>query len=115
MPSAQLLENRHRAYAGGGLQNRHDLALPHPGERVGTPTPTGRLPLGRRSRVGFDPIGGGGAEPSLRGSDGGRIGLTGLHVQPRLAVGDVSARQALILLMMKNQMLSPTAPTARRR
>jgi hypothetical protein len=43
------------------------------------------------------------------------VALTGLHVQPRLAVGDVSARQALILLMMKNQMLHPTAPTARRR
>jgi hypothetical protein len=26
------------------------------------------------------------------------MALTGLHVQPRLAVGDVSARQALILL-----------------
>ena len=31
------------------------------------------------------------AEPGLRGGDA----LTGLHVQPRLAVGDVSARQAL--------------------
>ena len=40
--------------------------------------------------------------------------MTGLHVQPRLAVGDVLARQALILLVMKNQMLRPTAPTARR-
>jgi hypothetical protein len=45
----------------------------------------------------------------------GDIGLTGLHVQPRLAVGDVSARQALIPLVTKNQMLRPTAPTARRR
>jgi hypothetical protein len=33
------------------------------------------------------------------------LGVTGLHVQPRLAVGDVSARQALILLELKNQML----------
>ena len=31
-----------------------------------------------------------------------------------LAVGEVSARQALILLGGKNQMLRPTAPTARR-
>ena len=30
----------------------------------------------------------------LRSRDGGAIGLTGLHVQPRLAVGDMSARQA---------------------
>jgi hypothetical protein len=47
--------------------------------------------LGRQPRIGFDPIGGGGAEPGLRGSDGGNVALTGLHVQPRLAVGDVSA------------------------
>ena len=114
MATADLLEDRHRADARGGLQHRHDLALPHPGERVGTPPPTGRLLLRRQPRIGFDPIGGGGAEPGLRGSDGGGIGLTGLHVQPRLAVGDVSARQALILLVMKNQMLRPTAPTARR-
>ena len=40
--------------------------------------------------------GGGGAEPGLRGSDGGNVARTGLHVQPRLAVGDVSARQAVI-------------------
>jgi hypothetical protein len=41
--------------------------------------------------------------------------LTGLHVQPRLAVGDVSARQALILLVTKNQMLRLTTPNARTR
>ncbi len=33
----------------------------------------------------------------------------------RLAVGDVSARQVLIPLVMKNQMLRPTTPTARAR
>jgi hypothetical protein len=115
MPSAQLLENCHRAQAGGSLQHRHDLALPYPGERVGTPTPARHLLLGRQPRVGFDPVGGGGAQAGLRGSDGGRFSLTGLHVQPRLAVGDMSARQALILLIVKNQMLSPTAPAARRR
>ena len=41
--------------------------------------------------------------------------LTGLHVQPHLAVGDVSARQALILLVTKNQMLRLTTPNARTR
>src|SRR4030081_170184 len=112
--TANLLEDGHRADTGGGLQHRHDLAIPHPGERVGTAASTRLLFLGRQPRIGFDPIGGGGAEPGLRGSDGGNVALTGLHVQPRLAVGDVSARQALILLVMKNQMLRPTAPTARR-
>src|SRR6266545_4918927 len=37
-------------------------------------------------------------------ADATQLGIT---VQPRLAVGDVSARQALILLVMKNQMLEP--------
>jgi hypothetical protein len=35
------------------------------------------------------------------------MGLTGLHVQPRLAVGDVSARQALILLECCARPLQP--------
>src|SRR5712691_384814 len=111
--TANLLEDGHRAQAWRALQYRHDLAVPHPGKRVGTAAPTRALLLGRQPRIGFDPIGGGGAEPGLRGSDGGNGALTGLHVQPRLAVGEVSARQVLILLVMKNQMLRPTAPTAR--
>ena len=114
MATADLLEDRHRADAGCGLQHRHDLAVPHPGERVGTAAPTRLLLLRRQPRIGFNPIGGGGGKPGLRGGDGRDVGLTGLHVQPRLAVGDMSARQALILLVMKNQMLRPTAPTARR-
>jgi hypothetical protein len=40
------------------------------------------------------PTRGRGGKPSLRGGDGRGVGLTGLRVQPRLAVGDVSARRA---------------------
>src|SRR6195256_4197094 len=112
--TANLLEDGHRADAGGALQHEHDLAVPYPGERVGTTASTRLLLLGGQPRISFDPIGGGGAEPGLRSRDGRDVALTGLHVQPRLAVGDVSARQVLILLVMKNQMLRPTAPTARR-
>jgi len=115
MPTANLLKDRHRADAGCSLHHRHDLAVPHPGERVGTPASTRLLLLGWQPRIGFDPIGGGRAEPSLRGSNGRDMALTALHVQPHLAVGDVSARQALILLVRKNQMLRLTAPTARTR
>src|SRR5262245_28762452 len=93
VPAAELVEDRHRADAGCGFQYRDDLAFPHAGEWVGTP-PLTRLPLlGWQPRIGFDPVSGGSAEPGLRGGDGGRFGLTGLHVQPRLAVGDVLARQ----------------------
>ena len=73
------------------------------------------LLLRRQPRIAFDPIAGGGAEPGLRRSDGRTMVLTGLHVQPHLAVGDVSARQALILLVTKNQMLRLTTPNARTR
>ena len=66
-------------------------------------------------RIAFDPIGGGSAEPGLRRSDGRTMGLTGLHVQPRLAVGDLSAKEAMILLVTKNQMLRLATPNARTR
>src|SRR5207245_8852988 len=90
---------------------RPDLALPHSGERVGTAASTRRLLVRWQPRNDFNPIGGGRAEPRLRSGNGGGIGLTGLHVQPRLAVGDVSARQALIPLVTKNQMLREGAQT----
>ena len=112
MATADLLEDRHRPDARSSLKHRHDLAVPHAGERVRTATPTRLLFPRWQARVGLNPIRGGGGKPGLRSRDGGAIGLTGLHVQPRLAVGDMSARQALILLMMKNHMLRPTAPTA---
>jgi hypothetical protein len=112
--TADLLEDRHRPDRRCRLQHRHDLGLPHAGKRVGTAAPTGLGLLRWQPRIGFDPIRGGGGKSGLRGRDGRAIGLTGLHVQPRLAVGDVSARQALILPVMKNQMLRPTTPTARR-
>src|SRR5262249_50875563 len=83
------------------LQHRHDLAVPYPGKRVGTTASTRLLLPRRQPRIAFDPIGGGGAEPGLRGGDGRDVALTGLHVQPRLAVGDVSARQVLILLVIE--------------
>jgi hypothetical protein len=90
--TADLLEDRHRPDARSSLKHRHDLAVPHAGERVGTAAPTGLLLLRRQPRISFNPIGGG--KHSLRGRDGRDVGMTGLHVQPRLAVGDVSARQA---------------------
>ena len=108
MAPADLLEDGHRADAGCGLQHRHDLAVPDPGKRVGTAAATRRLLLGRQPRIGFDPIGGGGAEPGLRGGDGGDVALTGLHVQPHLAVGDVAAGQVLILLRDEESDAAPS-------
>ena len=98
MPTADLLEDRDRTDTGRSLKHRHDLAFPYSGKRVGPAAPTGRGLLRWQPRIGFNPIRGGGGKPRLRGRDGRGMALTGLHVQPRLAVGEVSARQALILL-----------------
>jgi hypothetical protein len=60
-------------------------------------------------RISLDPGSGGDGNPRFRGCDGNGMDLTGLHIQPGLAVGDVSARQALMLLLVrKNQMLRGT-------
>ena len=70
MAPADLLEDRHRADARRGLQHRHDLAVPHSGERVGTAAATRLLLLRWQPRIGFDPISGGSGKPRLRGRDG---------------------------------------------
>ena len=93
-PTANLLEDRHRAQARCGFQHRHNLAVPDICERVGTPASARLFLLRWQPGIGFDPIGGRSGKPSLRGGDGREIALTGLHVQPRLAVGEMSARQA---------------------
>ena len=98
MPAADLLEDRDRADTGCGLKHRYDLALPHSSKRVGPAAPTGLGLLRWQPRINFNPIRGGDRKPRLRGCDSRGMASTGLHVQPRLAIGDVSARQALILL-----------------
>src|SRR5207253_5541412 len=90
MAPADLLENRHRADAGCGLEHRHNLAVPHAGERVRAAAPTGLVLLRWQPRIGFNPIGGSSGKPGLRGGDRRGIALTGPHVQPPLAVGDVA-------------------------
>jgi hypothetical protein len=47
MPTANLFEDGHRADAGRGFQHRHDLAVPHPRERVGATAPAWSLFLRR--------------------------------------------------------------------
>ena len=59
----------------------------------GAPAPARLLLLRRQSRISCDPVAGCTGKPGLRGGDGRGIGLTGLHEQPRLAVGDMAARQ----------------------
>ena len=44
MAACDLLEDRHRAQAGRGLEHGHDLAVPHANKRVGPAAATGHLP-----------------------------------------------------------------------
>jgi hypothetical protein len=46
MPPTNLVEDRYRADARCGLQHRHDLAVPNPGERIGTAASSQLLLLG---------------------------------------------------------------------
>jgi len=91
----QILSALGRPNARSSLQHRHDLFLPKAGKRVGRRRPRAALRwVGNRGSASIRYAGSGKA--GLRRSDGRTMALTGLHVQPRLAVGDVSARQALI-------------------
>ena len=47
VPTPNLFEDGHRTDAGRGFQHRHDLAVPHPRERVGATAPAGLLFLRR--------------------------------------------------------------------
>ncbi len=76
MAAHQLLKQRHRANARRVLQQRHDLLVEDPRQRI-RPTSTPRLlPGGGQSRIGLDPVGRGGAEPGLRRSRLQRVPLS---------------------------------------
>src|SRR5215831_7395603 len=84
-----------------------DLGVPHAGEWIRAPAPAGLLLLRWQSRIGLDPVTGRAGESGHRGGDGWAIGLTGLHEQPRLAVGEMLARQAAILLVSEESHAAP--------
>ena len=93
MAPPQLVEHADHPDAGRGLQDRHDIGLPIELQGVGPSSAPGRLLLRGQARVALDPVGGGGREPGLRRSRLGGQCLSVAHVQPRLVVGDVEARQ----------------------
>ena len=93
MATAQLLEQRHRPQARGGLQHRHDLAVPDRGQRVGPAPAAGCRPFRWRAGIGLDPPAGAGAEARHCGRGGPAVGASERHVAPRLVVGDVRAGQ----------------------
>ena len=93
MAAAQFLEQRHRPQTRGGLQHRHDLAVPDRGKRVWPAPAAWCRPFGRRPGIGLDPPAGAGAEARHGGRGGAALGASERHVAPRLVVGDVRAGQ----------------------
>jgi hypothetical protein len=62
----------------------------------------------------FDAIGGGSTEPGLGRGNRWRLGLAKTHIQPHLAISDVAAGQAAVLVGMKDPLLIRPAVTARK-
>jgi hypothetical protein len=94
MAAVEFLEQRDRPQARGGLQHRHDLAVPDRGKQVGPAPAAGRRPFGGRAGIGLDPPAGAGAEARHGGRGGAALGASERHIAPRLVVGDVRAGQA---------------------
>lgn len=115
MASEQLLEDRDRPHTGGGLQHRHDICLKYAGQGIWPATAAGSLLLRRKASILLDPVSGRGAERSLGGGHGWAIGLTVLHVEPHLVIGNVSAWHASDSSWRKNHLHNqPAAITSRR-
>ena len=62
MAAAQLVEDGHRLQIRGLDEQRHDFFIEDVGQRVGATAGARRLLLRRRSWIGLDAVGGGGAE-----------------------------------------------------
>src|SRR4029079_13383509 len=101
MAPPNLIENRDRPQVRGALQQRHYLAVPDHGQRISPATDARRLLLRGKPGILLDAIGGGGAEPGLGRGDDRRFGLSELHIQPHLAIGDKAAREERVLLRME--------------
>src|SRR5260370_28071192 len=72
-----------------------DFSVTDVGEWTGPGPPPGRILLGWKAGVLFEPVRGGRAESSFGGGDGRRMGATQVHEKPHLTIGDVSARQRI--------------------
>src|SRR5260370_26855442 len=113
MPATQFLEDSDRSQPGSGLQHRDDFIVPDVSEWIGTAPLPGRLLLGWKPGVLFEPVSGGRAESSFGGGNGRRISATQVHEKPHLTIGDVSARQRIGPLERENRPLTqPPLPPA---
>ncbi len=89
MTALHLFQHRHRPHAGPTGQQRQDVALPQPTQRVDHLSPPRSFGgfLGRQARIALDPAAGALAEPGLgRGKALGMVAAE-VHVQSHLLIG----------------------------
>ena len=108
-----LLVHRHRPQPRARFQQRHDLLLEDPRQRVRPPPPP-RLPLlRRRPRIRLDPVGCRPAEPRLCRRQRAAVRLPVRHVELHLVVRDLSARHPASLRSWgKTPNVAPAASTS---
>ena len=92
MPAHEFLEHGDRPQARRGLEHRHDLAVEHLGQRIGTPTFARRPLLRGQARVASQSVARRDRESGLGGRRGHAVGLSEGHEEPHLMVGDMAAR-----------------------
>ena len=98
MPAQQFLEDRYRAQLRRALQQRDYFFLEDAGQRIGAAPPADGPFRGRQPRIGFDAVAAGGAQPGLGGGHRRLVLGTQFHVEPHLAIGQMSARHGCSLL-----------------
>ena len=109
MAAHHLLVQRHRPQSRARFQQRHDLPLEDPRQRIRAPSPP-RLPLLRRPPgIRFDPVRRRRAEPRPRRRQRGTVLLPVNHVELLLVVRDLSARH-LASLRSKGKHLTSGRP-----
>jgi hypothetical protein len=110
-----LLEDRDRPHVGRRLQHRHHFRLKYAGQGIRPATAADSLLLRWKAGILLDAIGGRRAERRLGGGHGRGIGLTVLHIEPHLVIGNVSAGQASDSSWRKNHLHNQPAAITRRR
>ena len=91
MTAEHLVEHGNGPQAGGGPQHGDDLGVPDPRQRVQAASDAGDLALGGQTGIGIKPGAGAGADARPGRGELAGVGLTMVHVQSRLLVGDVRA------------------------
>ena len=100
MATLHLLEQGDRPQTGPALQQRQDVALPNPVQRIRdltAPLPAGVL-LRRQAWIALDPTPGPLADPRLGGGDKLRVLTAKPHVNSHLLVRDVSSGHERVLV-----------------